>query len=181
MAHDSDEHLVKIYRETRNRKIVGTLFTRYNKMVFLVCMKYLEDEEAAKDAAMQVFESLFVTLQQHEVETFKPWLYSVTRNHCLGLLRKKKPATVPLTDNLVQDADPMEFREETHQKEKTLIQLEEAIGQLKPDQRTCIVLFYLEKKSYEEIITTTGFSFKQVKSHIQNGRRNLRILMEAKS
>jgi RNA polymerase sigma factor (sigma-70 family) len=181
MAIESDEHLVRRYREEGSKELIGALFERYNKMVFLVCMKYLSDEELAKDAAMQVFESLFTKLRHHEIAAFKSWLYAVTRNHCLGLLRKPSAKTVSWEENLTEVSVIMESVEKEHQKEEALMQLEDAVSRLKPDQRQCIDLFYLQNKRYEEIIRITGFTFKQVKSHIQNGRRNLRILMEKRS
>lgn len=57
-------------------------------------------------------------------------------------------------------------------------QLEKAIGQLNEAQRRCIELFYLEERSYHEVSETTGYSMNEVKSHLQNGRRNLKIILE---
>lgn len=53
--------------------------------------------------------------------------------------------------------------------------MEDAILELNPDQKYCIELFYLEKKTYNEIMDITGYNFMQVKSFIQNGKRNLKI------
>jgi len=55
--------------------------------------------------------------------------------------------------------------------------LEEAITHLNDDQRRCVELFYLKQQSYQEIMKQTGFDFKQVKSFIQNGKRNLKIAL----
>jgi len=49
------------------------------------------------------------------------------------------------------------------------------------EQKLCVILFYLEKRSYQEIATSTQFTQMQVKSHIQNGKRNLKLLMEKKA
>jgi RNA polymerase sigma-70 factor (ECF subfamily) len=64
------------------------------------------------------------------------------------------------------------------QKEQTLNLLEKSITILNEEQKQCITLFYLQKKSYLEITTTTGYTLMQVKSHIQNGKRNLKIMLE---
>ena len=58
--------------------------------------------------------------------------------------------------------------------------LEEAINELSPEQRQCVILFYLQKNSYQQISEKTGYRIMQVKSYIQNGRRNLKLLMEKK-
>jgi RNA polymerase sigma-70 factor (ECF subfamily) len=58
--------------------------------------------------------------------------------------------------------------------------LKAALNELSQEQKSCVQMFYLEKLSYHDIETRTGFSFSQVKSHIQNGKRNLRIILEKK-
>ena len=64
--------------------------------------------------------------------------------------------------------------------ETRYVQLEEALGMLSAEQRTCITLFYLERRSYQEVCGVTGFGFGEVKSHIQNGKRNLKIILQKK-
>ena len=58
--------------------------------------------------------------------------------------------------------------------------MEASLEELNPEQKTCVTLFYLYKKSYLEIVEDTGFTLMQVKSHIQNGKRNLKMLVEKK-
>jgi len=62
-------------------------------------------------------------------------------------------------------------------KEENYQELELCIDQLKEEQKNCIVLFYLQNKSYVEVAEITGYSMKEVKSYLQNGKRNLKILM----
>jgi RNA polymerase sigma-70 factor (ECF subfamily) len=58
--------------------------------------------------------------------------------------------------------------------------MSESLKELNNEQQQCVTLFYLDKKSYQEISEQTGFTMMQVKSHIQNGKRNLKILIESK-
>ena len=51
---------------------------------------------------------------------------------------------------------------------------------LKEAQQVCVELFYIQEKSYVQIAEVTGFDLKQVKSHIQNGKRKLKIFLESK-
>jgi RNA polymerase sigma-70 factor (ECF subfamily) len=51
---------------------------------------------------------------------------------------------------------------------------------LNEEQKKCITLFYLEEKSYQEITAITGYTLNQVKSYIQNGKRNLKIYLTSK-
>ena len=180
LHHLSDIELVVLYQEIHTKELVGELFRRYSRFLFLVCMKYLKDEEQAKDTAMQVFEELFVKLKKHEIHNFKPWLHSVAKNHCLSLLRKKRQ--VAFSEELLPEfPDPVESGAFLHlidEKERMLTKLEDAILLLSKEQRTCIELFYLKKMCYQEVSAKTGYSAKQVKSYLQNGKRNLRLILE---
>ncbi len=140
-------------------------------------MKYLKDEDDSKDAVMQIVEKLLLDLKKHEVQNFKGWLHSVAKNFCLMQLRKKNPET-PLTENLVVENQHFAHREETEQLEERLTLMEEGINQLNEQQKTCVELFYLKEKCYQEISEQTGFTMNEVKSFIQNGKRNLKIYME---
>jgi RNA polymerase sigma-70 factor (ECF subfamily) len=58
--------------------------------------------------------------------------------------------------------------------------MEASLKELNPEQQQCVTLFYLQKKSYQEVSEETGFTLLQVKSYIQNGKRNLKLLIERK-
>lgn len=168
--------------------ILGTLFKRYSHLVFGVCMKYLKNEAMAEDMSMQVFEKLITSLKEHEIQNFRPWLHMVTRNECLMHLRKQKGQQVTELEpsRTENDDEVMEFAAEEHLddvewKEMQLDVLEEGIKSLNEEQRLCIELFYLQKKSYQEVADLTGYDLKKVKSYIQNGKRNLRIFMEKRN
>jgi RNA polymerase sigma-70 factor (ECF subfamily) len=144
------------------------------------CIKYLKNQEDGQDAAADIFESLCRRLDDLHIERFAPWLHTVTRNHCLKLLDRRLR---PHLENIAE-FNPNVFvdREETapHQ-ERLLEQLSTAIDRLNDDQRRCIILFFLEQRSYKEIAAQTSYDLKQVKSHIQNGKRNLKIALSVES
>jgi RNA polymerase sigma-70 factor (ECF subfamily) len=174
----SDEELVERFKQSEQSKFVGVLYERYSHLVLGVCLKYLKDRNEALDQVSSIFEKLLVDLKKHKVDKFKPWLFMVSKNHCLMLLRSKKNQ-YHSDDQLRFIADESEEEAEMLvARERRLNSLEEAIELLKAPQQTCIRHFYLEKKSYREIGQLTGYSAKQVKSNIQNGKRNLRLLME---
>lgn len=174
----SDQELIAAYKKDGDGYWVGLLFERYTHWVFGTCLKYLKDEDQAKDAVLQIFEKLLTDLQKHEVQYFRGWLHQVARNHCLMQLRKKNPVSASLSDmEWEPESHLIDERQEKEETEVRLNQLEEGIAQLNEEQRRCVELFFLEEKSYKEIEELTGFSPKQVKSYIQNGRRNLKKWM----
>jgi RNA polymerase sigma factor (sigma-70 family) len=143
-------------------------------------MKYLKNEERCQDAVMQIFEKLFTDFHKHKIEKFKPWLHTVTRNHCLILLRKdqsvlQKEKKFQIEQDLFMETEDDLHLDNTNDKDKQLSCLKEAILDLNQEQKVCIEMFYLQEKSYKEIADETGFSEKKVKSYIQNGKRNLKI------
>jgi RNA polymerase sigma factor (sigma-70 family) len=180
----SDQLLLQNYREKGDNDCAGILLKRYSLLVFGVCMKYLKNSTDAKDAAQQVFEKAILEAQKYDIPYFKSWIYSVARNHCLMQLRSAS------TKPKIMDEFPEELATDSRSdhdialdalsKEDEEISLRQAIDLLNAEQSICIRLFYLNKLSYQEIQETTGFNFQQVKSHIQNGKRNLRLILEKK-
>jgi RNA polymerase sigma factor (sigma-70 family) len=180
----SDAELLQHFRKTEDSKWLGWLFERYSLLVFGVCMKYLRNATDAQDATQHVFEKALGEVGKYEIPFFKSWIYSVAKNHCLMQLRSRnsKPGT---TDELPEETSAELLTDQELKMKELLMEeqshhLKAALHELNPEQRICVEMFYLEKSSYHEIETKTGFSFSQVKSHIQNGKRNLRIILEKK-
>lgn len=174
----SDEELVYRYAHRQEQVAINHLFERYGHLVLGICCKYLRNTEAAKDAMQQIFIKLLDDLPKYNIERFKPWLYQVTKNYCLMQLRQSMPV---VNNSFDTGSNDMEFEENLHHKmeeEAMLNRLEEAVNALNEEQRTCISLFYLQKLTYAEVAAQTGFTSMQVKSHIQNGKRNLKIKLE---
>lgn len=180
-SNKSDQELVAEFKATANNMIVGEFYKRYHHIVFGICLKYLKNQDAANDAQSQIFTELFHFLKKYEIKEFKSWLFTITRNFCLRKL-KTNAKSVPFINDAENNIS-IEFMENEDEiahikyKETQIKKLEEALNQLKPEQKTCIEMFYLENKTYQEIESHTGFELKKVKSYIQNGKRNLEILM----
>ncbi len=174
----TDEELVQLYKSNSDTNVVGQLYQRYMELVYGVCLKYLKHPEDAQDSTMMIFEELCKKLLKHEVDNFKGWLYTVSRNHCLMRLRSekgKKPASFDMA--FVQSEEDLHLNG-VLEKEAAFQQLEECMGQLAPKQKAAIELFYLQGKCYNEISEITGMEWKEVRSFIQNGRRNLKLCIE---
>lgn len=176
----TDAELVQMYKELNDTKIVGEFYERYHHLVFGVCLKYMKNNDRANDATLEIYSSLYVSIKKYEIGEFKHWLLTVARNHCIKLL-KKYSKEIPFNDSLNSSSSFMEMHDESNHiyiKEKQLNALDRAIEELKPEQAQCIRLFFLEDKSYHDIVDTTGFDLKKVKSYIQNGKRNLGIALQ---
>ena len=148
------------------------------ELVYGVCLKYLKEPEQSQYALMQIFEELVLKLKKHEVENFRGWLHQVAKNHCLMQLRTPKNLkTVELPSILMQNEEDVHLNG-VMEKEENFEKLEKCIASLSDEQKMMIKLFYLEGKCYNEIVEITGHEWNQVRSLIQNGRRNLKLCME---
>lgn len=174
----SDEELILIYKEEFASECIAVLYERYGHLVMGACMKYLKNVVESEDLTMHIFEHLPQKLIKHEITYFKSWLYMVTKNECFMLFRKKGLSTSPIDGFEYSDELPSE---EIVIKEQKLSALEEIIPLLKEEQRICIELFYLKEKSYQQICDELQLSMMQVKSAIQNGKRNLKIRLEERN
>jgi len=178
--HISDQELLERFYADHDNQWLGILLERYTMLLLGVCMKYLKNEELARDSVQQIFLKAITELQKYRVEYFKSWIYMVAKNHCLMQLRDKPGKhTVEVKDSIPAETDEPD-KESLLLNEKTYEFMGEALKELNADQQLCVTLFYMEKKSYQQIAEQTGYSMMQVKSHIQNGKRNMRILIEKK-
>lgn len=174
----SDEELVTLFKDEENSLYLGILYERYGHLVMGTCMKYLKNVTEAEDVTMHIFEGLHYKLVKHEINFFKSWLYMVTKNECFMLLRKKgKEIPTSGTIDMAQE----EGQDDILLKEQKLSLLEETIPFLKDEQRICIELFYLKELSYQQISDQLNMSLMQVKSAIQNGKRNLKLRLEERN
>ena len=172
----TDQELLQRYKTDGNSDWIGILFDRYAILLLGLCMKYLKNEEDARDSVQQIFLKVLSDIHKHDVIFFKAWIYQVARNHCLMQLRHQKD--LELKESHMPGAAELEDHSAHVQKDVLLENMEMAMKELNTEQNTCVRLFYLEKKSYQEITDITGFTLLQVKSYIQNGKRNLKLLLE---
>jgi len=178
--HINDNELLNLYYSDKNQEWIGILLERYTLLLLGVCMKYLKDETEARDCVQQIFLKVLTEVGKYKIDYFKSWLYMVAKNHCLMRLRDRGAKTIKELNDY-HGATIETDKQQLITNEKTFDLLEEALNELSEEQRQSVILFYLNKKSYQEISEKTGFSLMQVKSYIQNGKRNLKILLDKKN
>jgi RNA polymerase sigma-70 factor (ECF subfamily) len=171
-----------MYRDSRDAEYFGALYNRYIPLVYGVCLKYLADADKAQNAVMQIFEDIFPKILQYEVKTFRTWLYSVSKNHCLQILRKKTNGIFVDFNSIIMESDEILnlLNDDDAEEERKEI-LRRCIGKLPDKQRKAILRFFMAGMSYQDIVDNDGYTVNQVKSYIQNGKRNLKICIEKNS
>ncbi len=173
----SDEEIIESFLLKEENILLSELYYRYSHLVLGTCMKYLKNVENSEDLTIQIFSDLSNNLKKYKINHFKSWLYTTTKNACFMILRKNNVTHLNYEEvdyHLQEEEETISSKEIMELK---LNALDEAIGKLNDDQAFCIRSFYLNKKSYEEISINSEYTINQVKSHIQNGKRNLKIII----
>lgn len=173
-----DEMLLSLFKDGGDLEALGELYGRYAEMVYYVCFRYFKETERSKDAVMQIFEELIVKVGKQEIQHFGKWIYVVAKNHCLMALRSSKNKTEFPLDDFVEFSALRHQEEDDTDKEERLMQLERCMDKLPERQKQSVDLFFLQEKCYKEVSELTGFSLNEVKSYIQNGKRNLKICLD---
>lgn len=175
----SEQELIAQYKATKDQKWLGKLFTPYSSLLYGTCLKYLKNTAEAQDAVMDIYEKVSVKLLTHTVNEFRPWLYVVSKNYCFEKLRKS--TRVREKENKANDVySETVFHPDSVSKEATFVKMEECMQKLTKEQNQCIEAFYYKSMTYEKIGTQLNLSYNQVRSYIQNGRRKLKLCIEAK-
>jgi len=180
--YSSDEELLKHYKQSGNKDLFADLFKKHVSVVYGTCLFYLQDKDEAQDATMQLFEKLMLDINNREIDNFKGWLSFVVRNHCISIIRKNKSQSKNIKSYYEFEYEDANY--ETEEKINTvsddvmLENMKQCLPKLKENQRLCVELFYLNNKSYQDIANQTEFTLNEIKSYIQNGKRNLKLLLE---
>jgi|TARA_B110000285_G_C15134449_1_gene625918 RNA polymerase sigma factor (sigma-70 family) len=164
---------------------LGELYNRYIHLVYGVCLKYFKNKDDAQDGVMEIFEKLIGDVNRFEINNFSSWLYVYAKNFCMMKIRASKAnfsiKEVGELNSIMENALISHHDEKETTLEDDLQALEKCIETLVKEQKECVSLFYLKSSSYRQIVETTSYELKKVKSHIQNGKRNLKICLESNS
>lgn len=175
----SDEELLLEYKETGDTEYFGQLYNRYLALVYGLSLKYLQDEDKAQDAVMEIFENLLPKIMNYEIKVFRTWLYSVVKNHCFHLLKEnKREMVVDFNSQIMESEAILDLFDETKNNDREDV-LNKCLEKLPEPQRISIMKFFMEDMSYADIVDNTGYHLKSVKSYIQNGKRNLKNCIES--
>ncbi|TDH27932.1 sigma-70 family RNA polymerase sigma factor [Segetibacter sp. 3557_3] len=182
LANITDKELLDRFYADNDNQWLGALLQRYTMLLLGVCMKYLKNEEDARDSVQQIFLKAITEVRKYRVDYFKSWLYMVAKNYCLMKIRDRHGRIpVELSANITgEPEDQLEQRAALLEKDHTLNTIAQSLDELSKEQKQCVTLFYLQKQSYQQIADTTGYNLLQVKSFIQNGKRNLKNIVEKK-
>ena len=131
----TERELLQQYRASGELDVLGKLYAPYMSLLYGVCFKYLNDADRSQDAVMQIFEELIDKLRIHQVDNFKSWLYTFSRNYCLMQLRKdKRVQQVDIEDHLAESEHFLDNSSDQLWDEVHFEKLETCMLTLNPEQ-----------------------------------------------
>lgn len=146
------------------------IFHRYEKKVYVYCLRVLNDEEMAHDAFQEAFMRLYEHRARYDGRTFMVWFFTIVRNVCLNMRRNRKQ-TVPFETSRANCSHDRVRDFALHE------EVANALGRIPEDYREAIVLYEYEGYAYREIAEITGASIATVKIRIYRARKMLRSLL----
>ncbi len=169
-----------------DQQAFSQLFAKYQKKVFNLCFRFVDDYEEAKDLTQEIFVRVYNGIKnfRHEA-SFSTWLYCIAANTCKNKLRswKGQPNFVSLDKTIETEDDEMTIQvedkgcptplAETETKE-IQEQVQAAISSLSDEHREVIILRDIQGCSYEEIAANLGYNLGTVKSRLSRARLELK-------
>jgi RNA polymerase sigma-70 factor (ECF subfamily) len=171
-ADEQDRALVRRYLEGQGDAASG-LVDRYQKRLFNVALRMLDNAQDAEDVTQTVFLNAFLKLRTYDPRyRFFSWIYRMTVNESLNVLKRRK-RTVALEDGPDIPAPGAAPDRATEVQDR----VGKALMRLKPDDRAVVVLRHFVSFSYEEIADVLEIPVKTVKSRLFTARERLRLTL----
>lgn len=184
-----DQDVVKLAalgREAAYRELIR----RYERPVFSLVYRMVRDRELAEDLAQETFVKVLNAIDSYRPEyKFSSWIFKIANNAAIDHLRRRSLDTLSLDGSPhAESADAIEATtlqigddretplDEVANRELGAM-IEEAIGELRPEYRSCILLRHVEGRPYEEIAEILDLPLGTVKTYIHRARNELRILL----
>ena len=165
----SSEELAARFAETQENAYFAEIERRHKRKVWAMAYSVLGDVGKAEDVSQETFLLLSMAGDRFKDGSVEGWLCLVARRLALNLHKRH------LRGEMVEERLVMETPPGSLEADLPDPRILETLGTLPPAQRVCLNLLYGEGLSYKEIVGKTGFSLKEVKTHLQNGRRNFKL------
>jgi RNA polymerase sigma-70 factor (ECF subfamily) len=182
MEIDKEEKLIKNI-QSGDLCCFEELYNIYKDLVYSVCLKFLDNKNEADDVSQDIFIKVYYNIKSFRFDSkFSTYLYKISVNHCLNLLRKERRVKLLSLDAIFSRSWPdnqVEISDESMDLEKIISQKEaekiigNAINSLPEKQKTAIILSKFEELSYSEIAAILGCTISSVESLLFRAKQNL--------
>jgi len=165
--HISDEELVCLYIDTQNINYFNSIYDRYSDRIFAKSLSLLKEVNAAEDATQEIFVKILLSLSKFNNRSkFSTWVYSVTYNYCIDVIRKGKKEIIEYQDNFVEYSDREKEVSDSEILEMNVQQLSEVMELMISEDKMILLMKYHDDISIKEISTILNKSESAVKMKI---------------
>jgi RNA polymerase sigma factor (sigma-70 family) len=169
----SDAELIAQSMGSQDPRYFGELYKRYAGRVYAKCISMLNDEGLARDAMQEIFIKVLLNLSRFNAQsTFSTWVYSITYNYCIDLIRRKKKLNVVFSEDVgklskevdveVPDSVLLEIKQE---------QLREVMKAMPPGDKAILMMKYIDDLSIRDIADVLGKSESAIKMQIMRAKQ----------
>ena len=174
----SDADIIKEYLRTQKSSFYSILYRKYAGKVYGKCLSILRNEDEAKDAVQDIFVKIMLNLGNFgEKSQFSTWIYSITYNFCIDLIRKRKKEKTLFSDDIERVPDvaeedvPDEFM-----REMDIKYLKQVLEELSTGDRIILLMKYQDELSIKEIADTIDKTESAVKMKIKRAKHKAKEL-----
>ncbi len=168
----TDSELITLYLKDQNTLYFTQLYNRYKGKVFAKCISMLNDEGLARDAMQDIFIKILLNLSRFtEQSSFSTWVYSITYNYCIDMIRRKKRVPMIYTEDVgkisketeveIPDSVLLEMKQE---------RLAKVLEQLPPGDKAILMMKYIDDLQIKEIGDILGKSESAIKMQIMRAK-----------
>ena len=180
MTNQKDDYHIKRVLEG-HADAFTPLVEKYKDMVFTLALRLLKNREEAEEVAQDVFVKSYQSLSGFKGKSrFATWLYSITYNACMDVIKRKKKYIISedismLNDTrVIQEEDALSFLIKHDRNEA----VNQTVAKLPEEDRAIIWCYYFEELSVKEIAKVVNLSPSNVKVKLHRSRKRLYTLLE---
>lgn len=171
----SDEDIIKEYLATQNSAYFDVLYKRYSGKIFGKCISLLKDEAKAADATQEVFMKILINLSKFSGKSkFSTWIYSITYNFCIDMIRRAKKDPSMLVDDMESTYDKEDDVEDVYLLEMKVKRLKVILEEIPTMDKSILLMKYQDEMSIKEISSITQKSESAVKMKIKRAKQKFK-------
>jgi len=173
--NSTDEELVKLFLESQDNRYFEKLYERYSFKVYQKCLSLIKDASKAEDLTHDVFLKLIFKMDTFKEDAkFSTWLFSITYNHCMDLLRSNKKRVVTVYEETADQIDDFDMLAVFESEEVNMQSLKHALDQLNLDDKALLFMKYMDDLSIRDIAKTFKLTESAVKMRLMRSREKLK-------
>ena len=176
----TDTELIALYLQEQNTTYFTQLYRRYASKVFAKCISMLGDEGMARDATQDIFIKILLNLAKFtEQSSFSTWVYSITYNYCIDLIRKKKK--IPLL--YTEDVGKMSKETEVEIPDSVLLEMKQerlakVLDRLPPGDKAILMMKYIDDLQIKDIGDVLGKTESAIKMQIMRAKQKAQVIYD---